>query len=243
MELEMLQFNEGSTFEKLISLVTNFQNTLANKQDYFYGRSLKSDRKFFQVIIHNFDHFAKDTIELELLKKFERVIDKFSRPLTFLRDMRIELFNKIRNKVRLNELIISLRKKDYLSRNCQNIVNKLLSTDAHLDESKKQIIEKKINQNQENNVELVYNELLSLINHPGEAQVKSEQVDEEFNERNEDMKFIEEIKNSIKNKFQNVSLENTPLSSIENIVERTLLHIDVIIPLHRVSTPKRHDTL
>ncbi|CAF3446708.1 unnamed protein product [Rotaria socialis] len=225
LELEMLEFNEGPTFEKLISLVTNFQNTLAKKQDYFYGRSLKSDRNFFEVIIHNFDHFAKDTIELELLKKFEGVIDSFSTPLTFLADMRRELLKKIRNKFLLNELIISLREKDYLPKNCQNIVNKLLSTDVHLDESKKQILEEKINKNQENNAELVYNELLSLINHPGEAQVKSEQVDEELNERNEDMKFIEEIKSSIKNKFQNDPLENTSLSSIENLVETTILQV------------------
>jgi len=225
LELEMLEFNKEPSFERLISLFENFQKALSEKKEDFYQRSLKSDRKFFEVIIHNFDNFAKNTIDPELLTKFEEVIKKFSRPLTYLAEMRLELLGKIRNKIRLNRLIITLTKKDHLSRNCQDVVNKLLSTYVHFDENKKQIIEETINQCDENNIEPVYSKLVSLINPPQEKQEKNEQVDEELNERNKDIEFIKEIKESIKNKLQNVDLENTPLSSIQNFVERTLLHV------------------
>ncbi|CAF1242409.1 unnamed protein product [Didymodactylos carnosus] len=212
LELEMLGFNENPTFEGLISLATNFDKVITSKKNSFFGGQMKNDTKFFEVIIHNFDYFAQSTLDSNLLEKFKEVINKFSD-----QQLRQELLQKIENKKYLDELIAFLKQKDLSPKIYDEIVNKLLSSDIDLDEDKKTSIKEKIN---DGKIQLLYEELCSLI-HPDKVEDKYDQLDE----TNQDMNFIKIIQKLIKEKFLNVNLENMPLSSIERVIETTLVQV------------------
>ncbi|CAF3824772.1 unnamed protein product [Adineta steineri] len=219
LESEMLKFNEEPTFEQLISLTKKYKSSRENRV-YFYVRYMGHEKKFLEVIIDNFDYFAQNILDQNLLDDFKSAVKTFPNGPPPLGETRQELLNRIENKKNLNGLITSLKQTNMSSKSYDNIVTKLLSSDVNLDETKRKSIEKQIKQNKDNNIQSVYRELCSLINSQ-EQEVKHDQL----NERNQDLSFIEKIKQLIREKSTDVKLENRSLLIIEKSVETILLQV------------------
>ncbi|CAF3851123.1 unnamed protein product [Adineta steineri] len=219
LESAMLKFNKEPTFEQLISLTKKYRSTRERRQ-YFYVRYMGHETKFLEVISDNFDYFAQNILDQNLLDKFESAVKQLPKRPPPLHKTRQNLLKRIENKKNLNRLIACLQKTNLSSKSYDNIVKKLLSSDVNLNDAKRKSIENKIKQNKDNNFQSVYRELCSLIDSE-EQEVKHDQL----NERNQDMSFIEKIKQLIREKSKNVKLENTPLLIIEKSVETILLEV------------------
>ncbi|CAM4785996.1 unnamed protein product, partial [Rotaria magnacalcarata] len=146
LELDMLEFNRNPTFQKLISLVQVFQIKLANKKNSFYGKSIKTDRKFFEIVIDNFDYFGQHNLQSDLLNEFHTIVSGFLNQRIYFLDLVDNLLKRIANKQWLNTLIDHIKQKNLSPQYYHNIVNKLLSSYADFNETKRQSIEETLNQ-------------------------------------------------------------------------------------------------
>ncbi|CAF4115131.1 unnamed protein product [Rotaria magnacalcarata] len=182
LESDMLQFNKHPNFPQLISLVKVFQTELIKKENSFYGKLTETDRKFFKIVTDNFDYFDPYSIESEMLDDFCNI--------------------RIKNKIRLNPLMDSLKKKTLSPQYYHNIVNKLLSSYADFDDKKKHSIEEQVNQIEHNsNIQVVYREFCRLTSRQESyvrynSSIITNQTDDELNEAAEDARFVEKIKES-----------------------------------------------
>ncbi|CAF5075633.1 unnamed protein product, partial [Rotaria magnacalcarata] len=206
----MLQFNKHPNFPQLISLVKIFQTELIKKENSFYGKLTETDRKFFKIVTDNFDYFDPYSIESEMLDDFCNI--------------------RIKNKIRLNPLMDSLKKKTLSPQYYHNIVNKLLSSYADFDDKKKHSIEEQVNQIEHNsNIQVVYREFCRLTSRQESyvrynSSIITNQTDDELNEAAEDARFVEKIKESWAGfNIKKVTIETTLL---QVFYELNSTHID-----------------
>ncbi|CAF4238641.1 unnamed protein product, partial [Rotaria magnacalcarata] len=210
LESDMLQFNKHPNFPQLISLVKVFQTELIKKENSFYGKLTETDRKFFKIVTDNFDYFDPYSIESEMLDDFCNI--------------------RIKNKIRLNPLMDSLKKKTLSPQYYHNIVNKLLSSYADFDDKKKHSIEEQVNQIEHNsNIQVVYREFCRLTSRQESyvrynSSIITNQTDDELNEAAEDARFVEKIKESWAGfNIKKVTIETTLL---QVFYELNSTHID-----------------
>ncbi|CAF1402735.1 unnamed protein product, partial [Didymodactylos carnosus] len=121
------------------------------------------------------------SLEYSLLKNFKTIINDFCKQSS-LSGMTSKVLIKINW---FDELIELLKNKKLLSKNYNNIVNKLLSANVNINslEMNKRI-EEKICQIEENNIQVTYKQLCDILNFKqSETLLKSKIEIEEFVEK------------------------------------------------------------